>query len=165
MPEDIHQRISNRLIGGGNFEWNLSNHISYTDADDGYYFIHDFFPSWNRVSTEFINIQPLVTRTKHEKIVRCRANLYTRTSNIEKHGWHTDQSIKEVKNPRMIKGLIYYINSNDGKTILQNSNGGQDIEVESVANRALIFDSYKLHRSTSCTNQSYRSIISMNFIE
>ena len=54
---------------------------------------------------------------------------------------------------------IFFVNSNDGFTILDD-----DTMIESVENRILFFDSSKLHNSTNCTNEKVRVNINFNFI-
>ena len=56
------------------------------------------------------------------------------------------------------KGAIYYINTNDGMTLLQNN-----IEINSIENRLLLFDSSIEHASTSTTNEKARINININY--
>ena len=55
-------------------------------------------------------------------------------------------------------GLIFYLNTNNGFTILDDGT-----KIESVENRALFFDPSKRHCSTTCTDSIFRSIIIINY--
>ena len=54
-------------------------------------------------------------------MIRIKANLYPSTDNIEYQSEHVDYPFEH-------KGAIYYINSNDGKTVINNGK----VEIDSV---------------------------------
>ena len=56
------------------------------------------------------------------------------------------------------KGAIFYLNTNNGLTILEDK-----VEVESIENRLLLFDSSKQHKSTTCTDDKCRINVNFNF--
>jgi hypothetical protein len=64
---------------------------------------------------------------------------------------HVDQNFKH-------KGIILYVNNNDGYTKLIDGT-----KIESIENRALFFDSSKKHCSTTCTNAESRINININY--
>ena len=86
-------------------------------------------------------------------LIRIKGNLYMKTTKIFNHNPHRDYPFKH-------NGAIFYINSNDGKTVLENGE-----EIDSVANRLLLFDSSKPHNSTSCTNAKCRINININYYD
>ena len=57
-------------------------------------------------------------------------------------------------------GLYFILNTCNGYTKLEDGT-----KVFSVENRALFFDSYTPHCSTSCTDKLYRSNININYFE
>ena len=57
------------------------------------------------------------------------------------------------------KTAIFYINSNNGFTVLEN-----DTKIESIENRLLLFNGSKKHHSTSCTNSGARININFNYL-
>ena len=83
--------------------------------------------------------------------MRAKANMYLKTNKVIKHGLHVDRPFKH-------KGCIFYINTHNGFTVLEDGT-----EIKSVANRALFFDSSKKHSSTSCTDQNIRVNININY--
>ena len=55
---------------------------------------------------------------------------------------------------------IYYLNSNNGSTVFKDSGD----KVESVANRLIVFDGSIEHAGTSCTDDSRRVVLNINYI-
>ena len=83
-------------------------------------------------------------------MIRCKANLYTRTPEIIEHTMHTDFDFEHI-------GALFSLNTCDGYTLLEDGT-----KINSVANRMLIFDASKKHASTTCTNQNTRMNINFN---
>ena len=54
---------------------------------------------------------------------------------------------------------IYYVNTNNGYTLFKDGN----LKVDSVGNRIVIFDSCKLHKAVSCTDEKRRVVINFNY--
>jgi hypothetical protein len=115
------------------------------------YFTHLVFD--NKINSDFFEIleKLLLSKLKYQSLIRVKCNLHPRTDKLEKHEFHVDY-------PYPHKGAIYYINTNDGKTLLQNN-----IEIESIENRLLLFDSAIEHASTSATNVKARINININY--
>ena len=85
-------------------------------------------------------------------MIRAKANLYIRREKLVHHKDHVD-----TKFPH--KGAIFYLNDNDGFTVLEDGT-----EIESRANRVLLFDPSKPHHSTSCTSDKRRVNININYL-
>ena len=85
-------------------------------------------------------------------MIRSKCNLYTKTEKLFEHKLHTDM-------PFPHKGFLFYVNTNNGFTILEDGT-----KVESIANRALFFDSSKSHKSTTCTDEDIRVNININYV-
>jgi hypothetical protein len=124
----------------------------HTLSKDGIYFTHNFFSDESIKSPFFEILYPILKKINPIKILRVQLNLYPKTFFIKKHEYHKDCDISH-------KGMIYYLNTNNGKTILHDGT-----KIKSVKNRALFFDPSKIHRSTTCTNSSYRSNIIFNYL-
>ena len=54
---------------------------------------------------------------------------------------------------------IFYLNNNDGYTLLE-----EDIKIENIENRLIIFDGSKPYIESNCTNTMRRLSISFNYI-
>ena len=158
MPENFYEEAKKFIIDDTLLPWRLSNQVSDYDSEDGIYFVHTFIERWNNLS-DFTNLfEPILHEVNPQGLIRFRANLYPKTSTLKEHGWHCDPGDHNSR------ACIYYINSNNGKTILKGDDGEDDIVIDSVGNRALFFDSYKEHRSTTCTDEEYRCNIIVNYI-
>jgi len=115
-------------------------------------FCHNFYCD-NKVNSQFFSsvIQPFIDRYKISKLIRAKLNLYPQTKKIIKHKFHVDQNYSH-------QVLLFYFNSNDGKTLFKNK------EVKSVENTAVIFDGKTKHASTTCTNKPYRLTLNLNYL-
>jgi hypothetical protein len=144
------------------FPWhfvkNLNEFVKETDLSC--YFINMIYRDREKegvndfqVSHFFKVMFPLLNIIQPKQLIRIKANLYPRTQNIEYHPQHTDYDFPH-------NGAMFYINSNDGKTVINNG----EVEIESIANRLVIFNSALPHNSTSTTNQKARINLNINYI-
>jgi hypothetical protein len=125
----------------------------YNGVDiDKCYFTHQFYSQYVPVSEAFNLIRPLIKLLNPRSLIRVKANSYTGTRELVHHDNHVDFPFEH-------KGAIFYINTNNGLTVLEDGT-----ECESVANRLLLFDASKPHHSTTCTDQKRRVNINMNYM-
>ena len=111
----------------------------------------DVSKGWGRKNETWNMLSPLLRLAKVEKLIRAKVNYYPKTSEIVHHKDHTDWRFEH-------KGALFYLNDCDGLTVLEDGT-----EVESVANRLLLFDSSKPHHSTTTTNADRRLNINLNY--
>ena len=132
--------------------WYYNDYIASERTDDPmYYFTHTFFGR-NGKSNWFYIIEPILNYIDHRELIRCKANMYPSTPVITHHDPHVDLEYEH-------KGAIFYINTNNGVTVLEDGT-----EIESIENRLLLFDSSKKHNSTSCTDAKVRVNINFNYL-
>ena len=86
-----------------------------------------------------------------KSLIRIKANLYPKTDKIIEHDFHADFDFSH-------KSGLYSLNTNNGFTIMEDEE-----KIESVANRMIIFDASKLHKSTTCTDENFRANIVFNY--
>lgn len=157
-----------RIILGPEFNWHYSYNIADKDGtENDIYFMHLFYmglvekakidfngnPIPPEKSPFYRSIEPLLENLPNfETLIRAKANLYIKREEIIHHKDHIDTNFEH-------KGAVFYINDNDGFTVLEDGT-----EIESRANRILFFDPSKPHHSTSCTNDSRRVNININYI-
>tara|TARA_A200000159_G_scaffold14575_1_gene12076 strand:- start:97 stop:660 length:564 start_codon:yes stop_codon:yes gene_type:complete len=148
--------------------WYMSNGISANDSTnlmvnplDNYYFVHLVYLNYMQTSTRFEDIKNMFETAlkkhvgmKFRQIVRIKANMYTRTEEVQVHPFHTDTSDIEG-----LRGIVLSLNTCDGYTGFEDGT-----EVDSIENRAVLFDSTKPHHSTSCSNAPYRLNININYL-
>jgi len=131
------------------FPWYFNEKVN--DFDKETYFTHMIYNEFISTSPHFNTIINLVLRLQPKSLIRIKANLYLKTKKLITHAPHVDY-------PFSHKGAIFYLNTNNGKTILENGK-----KIDSVANRILFFDASKEHSSTSCTDEKRRLNINFNF--
>jgi hypothetical protein len=153
LPQEQFKEIKNFILNPG-FPWNLSTMVT-DDKEDlpisaSYYFTHEFWIGFNTEPQAQV-FAPLLNIMKCRAMIRIKGNLYPSTDFIVHHDNHIDYDFPH-------KGAIFYLNTNNGLTILEN-----EINVESIENRLLLFDPNKPHRSTTCTNNKCRVNINFNF--
>jgi len=138
-----------------NFPWFYNRFVDDNkkpSMTDHFYFAH-LLLSNNVINSEFYNsVLPLIDKIAPKALIRVKANAYPKNGNkIIKHRPHTDHPFEH-------KGAIFYLNTNNGKTILEDGT-----EIDSVENRILFFDPSKPHSSTSCTDAKMRFNININY--
>ncbi len=159
LTKEDHEMVSSVLISQRIIPWTYYPTISPDDETNGglaqkynFQFVHIFYSRFSFVSGHTGIIQPFVNRLKPKAIVRIKANLQPRTDTIIKFADHID--FKDCKT------AIYYVNSNNGKTVFADGT-----TVDSKANRMVIFDSNIPHAGTTCTDEKVRCAINFNYIE
>src|SRR5210317_1898246 len=141
-----------KIITSNEFAWYYNDSVSYENKlDNNFYFTHIFFNSAGIRSHFYEALTPILNKLDIKNLLRIKANLYPRTETLVHHKNHVDQDYKH-------KGLIFYINTNDGFTVVGNT------KIKSIANRALFFDPSQLHHSTTCTDNKCRINININYI-
>lgn len=152
LPDDIFEGIINKIFDGENFTWSLSLNVSDKQSNDGIYFANTLLlPEEFHITNDIEIVKPLLDRIGYKSLTRVRVNLYPSTSKVTRHGNHVDYDFSH-------NGVIFYLNTNNGKTIINDQ-----IEVDSIANRALFFDPGVTHCSTTCSDAPYRSTIVINY--
>lgn len=151
LDENEFKKIKNIILDNEDFPWYFINGVS----DPGFkgedsYFIHLVYD--NKINSDFYNILiPLINKINPKQLIRIKINLYVKTESLIKYGDHIDY-------PFHHSGCIFYLNNNNGKTILD-----ENIEIDSIENRALFFEPNVTHSSTNCTDFIYRSNINFNY--
>ena len=157
LEEEDFKNLYNLITGPNQFHWYLNETVG-TDNDSNkshFYFCHRMYEGDKPISNYFYelnNIWKAFTKNNYKikTMIRCKANLYTRTPEIIEHTMHTDFDFEHI-------GALFSLNTCDGYTLLEDGT-----KINSVANRMLIFDASKKHASTTCTNQNTRMNINFN---
>lgn len=132
--------------------WFYNDEVNYHDKQkNAYYFVHQVYKD-HSINSSFHNpLIPLIDKLEPKSLIRIKANLYPHSENLITHANHIDYDFEH-------KGAIFYLNTNNGFTILDDGT-----KVESVANRLLMFDAHKPHQSTNCTDEKVRVNINFNY--
>lgn len=157
LDQEVFSNVQNIMLSA-DIPWFMNQHIvkpDYKDIDQNYnyQFTHTFYRNHTHCSDFFSDcIDPLFFKINPSSILRVKANLIPRTHETITHQMHVD--IGHFKG----KTAIFYINTNDGKTIFEDGT-----EIDSVENRLVVFDSNILHTGTTCTNTRARCLINLNY--
>ena len=156
------------LFVSGNAPWYRAEGISGEDSTnalvnplDNHYFAHllylNYLPRsdyWEQVHTVLHTAIQQHLGVQFRAITRIKANMYTRTEEVQVHPFHVDSADQSG-----LQGMVLSLNTCDGYTGFLDGT-----EVDSVENRAVFFDSTKKHHSTSTSNAPYRMNINVNWL-
>ena len=138
------------LILGEYFSWFYNDDKVYKN-DNKFQFTHTVIRDYKPTSTFIEYINPVLNKLNAKETLQVKLNLQTKASKIFNHTFHNDFD--------NVTTAIFYINTNNGKTIFKNGE-----EVNSIENRMVIFDSNLQHTGTSHTDTKRRVLINFNYI-
>ena len=144
--------IQNMLLGH-EIEWYFSSITTEKRHLDEFQFCHIFYRD-GEPGKNYSLIAPLINKIGPFCVVSIKANLLTKTDNIREYGFHVDIDKKHLTT------AVFYINTCNGYTLFRDGK-----KVESIANRLVIFDAQELHTGSSCTNESRRVVINLNYFK
>ena len=158
LPKDTFNKLASIALGPEipyyfNKEINWP-HDEKDEVDLTCYFTHALFNMENDYiySNYFHHFGTIFYDALEMKsLIRMKMNLYCRTSEVIHHKPHVDLPFEH-------KGCVFSFNTCNGGTVLEDGTF-----IESVANRALLFNPNKPHHSTSCTNAKARVNINLNY--
>lgn len=157
LSDQSYNDLKSILLDNSMFPWFYNNcKVSGTEETNlfNFQFTHNFYDEYCIQSNFYNHIIPLVRKLNPLAIVSIKSNLTCRTSEIIKYGYHVDYDTNKTMT------AVYYVNTNNGKTLFKDGT-----EVESVANRMVIFNSDKMHTGTSSTDTNVRCVINLNYIQ
>jgi glutaredoxin-related protein len=126
------------------------------DNEDVGYFSLCFY---NNFCTDFIAfnyyLNKIYTKLNCRSLIQSRANLFLKRKETNKLSFHVDYEHKDSLT------AILYMNTNNGGTILKQKD--KEIKIDSIENRALIFNTNTFHASKIQTDEKKRIIININY--
>tara|TARA_Y100000310_G_scaffold168719_1_gene168794 strand:- start:838 stop:1311 length:474 start_codon:yes stop_codon:yes gene_type:complete len=139
-----------KIIMSTDFPWYYNSHVSDSkDVKHFYYFFHLFFK--NEARSPFFSLwKPFLKKLDYKALIRIKGGLYPSHPSVRPHHSHVDYRFKH-------KGCLFYINSNDGPTVIENKT------ILPKENRAVFFDSSIPHNSSQCSDQQVRVTVSFNY--
>ena len=150
---DYFYSLKNKVMGE-DFKWTFGTKLNHNQTNNNdTYFAQVIYQNHIPLTVLWEDIDYILNEHLHARgVLRAKANLYLKTPEIVEHAKHVDFDIPH-------KGAIIYLNTCDGFTRLDDGT-----KIESVENRLLLFDSSKLHNSTSTTNAIGRYNININYV-
>lgn len=172
LSEEDYEKL-NTVILKSNFSWSKSTILSGGRFKLNKIFNIQFTHSFVKIHTESIDdvmvdyrleksnyydiIEPILEKINYSKIIRIKANLTVGRLNPEPSGYHIDSG--DGNNVRPGFTGIYYVNTCNGYTLFQDNT-----QVQSVANRMVVFDNQLKHSGVSCSDNRYRIVINFNWL-
>ena len=101
--------------------------------------------------------KPLLEKIDTTQFSRVKINSVSKQPSPKIHGWHLDQA-KEGESTEDLKVSVYYLNTNNGYTLLEDGT-----RVDSVANRLVTFSNTMLHTCVSQTDVERRFVVNINY--
>ena len=150
LKADEHLKLNN-LFESNTFPWFYVKKKILTE--EGLFksqFCHIFYGNKSINSDYFYELNPILNKLKPLALVRIKANLNPPSENIVESAYHKDQDFK-------CKAAIYYVNDNNGYTIINNK------KIQSKANRMVLFNANQKHCGTNSTNCNNRMVINFNY--
>tara|TARA_B100000214_G_C23817260_1_gene557923 strand:- start:106 stop:618 length:513 start_codon:yes stop_codon:yes gene_type:complete len=149
-----------KLLLGNNFSYYLQDCI-VSEGDGFFQFTHIFYDDQVIKSKHFDNLHPILDKLNPVSLIKIKANLQIKDTEIVTTDMHRDIEFgySNFRDPiENQKTGIFYMNTNNGKTIFEDGE-----EIESVENRLIIFPASKFHAGTTHTDTRYRCVINLNW--
>jgi len=150
LNNDDYLRLKT-IMESNDFPWfYIDRRVS---TDEGLFksqFSHHFYIHNNVNSEYFTYLKPILDKLEPLSLIRIKANLNPPSEKLVECAYHTDQNFK-------CKAAIYYVNDNDGYTII-----GKE-KILSKKNRIVLFNAYQKHLGTNSTNCNNRMVINFNY--
>ena len=138
------------LLLSSYFAWYYQPYVTNNDTSSTF-FCHKFFDFRTRTSEHFERIEILLSKLKVKALIRVKANLYINEGKMIEHPMHKDYDFSHQTS-------LLFINTNNGYTFFEDGT-----KIESVENRLLTFDGSETHASTTCTDETRRISLAVNY--
>ena len=145
--------ILDLLLKNDNFPYFFSD-SKVSDGDGFAQFIHQFYDGQTINSNFFESLKPILEKLNVISLIRIKSNLQIKDTEIRTTPMHHDID-DPIENQ---KTGIFYMNTNNGKTIFEDGE-----QINSVRNRMIIFPALKRHAGTTHTDTTYRCLINFNW--
>jgi len=140
---DVINTDVNKLECDEKFNWQLYHPFYHTPCDS---------------SPHGEILDRLLEAVNPTMLYRIKANLNPVAHEVFPHGYHIDTNSGELAS--MITTGIYYLNNNNGYTILEDGT-----KIENIANRYVTFPANVRHTGTTCTDAPFRLVLNLNYIK
>ena len=165
LQQEEFDKIQKLMGEPSPFPWYFADRIVDDDDVDKFQFIHAFYDNHMPMSPFSNELDSIINIIQPFSIVKIRAKLLTRTSEIVESSFHVDIPLLE-ENLTQWTTSIFYLNTNNGYTEFQDGRiEMENTKVKSVANRMVSFPANLRHRGTSCTNERKRVVINFNYFD
>ncbi len=137
-----------------NLDWYFNSTVNTLQKKDNTsYFTHHLYTRQHTYthSNYYNNFKVIEEKLNVKAMIRMKINCYPHTAELITHAPHRDYDFEH-------KGCILSFNTCNGGTVMEDGTF-----VQSIANRALLFDPSEPHCSTTCTDNKARINININY--
>ena len=170
LDKETHNKIYNLLIDK-NFNWHIAKEMVNGDENKNWFFYHTgiedqkictpdgtynsvFHPVLSKVESSLhLPVECIKNNDRFPRAWRAKINCYPKNKDFKFSDLHTDHIKYHIV-------AIYYVNSNDGFTELQDKG-----KIESKANRLVLFSGDILHRAIGHTDTNVRLNMNINYMK
>ena len=156
LDKEYFDTIKNTLASD-DMNWFYRDNLTLDDENGMCYFTHNFFLKNTIYSPYFNLLEPLLGKLEISALIEVRANMTISKADTYESSWHVDNPYTNSKT------VILYLTTCNAKTMLNVEN--EIIEIDSVENRILIFNTNISHKMISATDTKRRIIINLNYIQ
>jgi hypothetical protein len=153
------------IMLGTELPWYYNPFVTYFPTRDDYTsnladregskLTHTFWrPLEGPTSQYYQYLLPLLSKLNTQHVVKIKANCLLKTNTIIEHVPHVDTRVNCTT-------VVYYLNTTNGYTHFEESGK----KVDTIENRAIIFNSRQWHGGTSCTDAARRIVLNINIHE
>jgi len=152
LEQEDFLKIKSVMLGT-EFPWFYAPFVAVenVEVEEEWYCTHLFYINYRPNSDFYRLVEPIIRKINPKALIRIKGNLYPNLHKPMNNAWHKDHEF-----PHM--GAIFYVNTNNGPTVLKDGT-----RIESIENRILFFDASEEHHSTHCTDAKVRVNINFNF--
>ena len=154
LPQELFESLQFIMMDSSTLDWYYNPYVGHSGEDGKHFqFTHNAYNDYSPKSNLYHALVPVIDKIAPKALIRIKANMGTRTAEIEEQAWHTDFDFP-------CRTAILYMNDNNGHTIFEDGT-----IVESKANRFVEFDSQLKHTGTSHTDVNVRVVINFNYFK
>tara|TARA_B100000902_G_C27271061_1_gene896288 strand:+ start:857 stop:1354 length:498 start_codon:yes stop_codon:yes gene_type:complete len=153
LEQDYYDHLKNSVFSTS-FPWVFCQEVANLGEmnDEHFFFTHRVFDRFEPQSSFVKELDHLLVNYLQVKsIIRIRFNLYPNIGKLVEHDLHEDYQYNH-------NTAVLYLNTCNGYTGFEDGT-----KVESVDNRVVLFDGSTPHRSTTCTDQKARIVLSVSY--
>jgi hypothetical protein len=168
LPVDEFEKLKQIMMYSEKFPWYFNSYVVSKDGQReskyDFQFVHTLY-SEHRITSGYFEpvVIPFIQIIRPLALMRVKSNLTTISDKIVIQGFHTDvvdSTTGKIVTVPGHKTAVYYVNTNNGKTVFKDGT-----EVDSIENRLVVFDGGIEHSGTTCTDAKARYVINFNFID
>jgi hypothetical protein len=137
--------------------WYYNKHQVYQKKDFSQFthrfYFNDKVETWPEI---YDTVSLIINKLKPDKLLRVKANLIINRGKNIAGDFHVDSNEPDLKI------AIYYVNTNNGYTLLDPKH---KIKINCEENKLLVFDGKILHSAVSQTDEDQRIVFNINYLK